>query len=870
MSAPRGVVAAALLAAALPGPGQAQERRDALPRPSAEAEAAFLSFRHAGLVDTVLTAVYDRDSLYVPLGEAFRTLGVPVVLDLDRGRATGFFLHPRARYEIDLAAGIARVSGEEIALGPADGLLGDLDLFVLPSALERVFGVRVLVDLGELALRIDPGDRVFPIVAAERRRRLRATTAGADRLAPHAPLRAERLRRRLYGGVLDYSLDASTGAGANFTSFGLATGFEAFGGDLEAGVRGVGSGEGLRASDVRGSWRYVFSDEERRLSQLRVGSLTAAGVGTFDLHGIRVTNEPVQHRRLFSIHLIRGQTEPDAEVELYVNGQLQDFAMADGLGAYEFRLPLFYGRSVVSLRFYGPSGEFLREERGVPVPFGLVPAGEVDYSVAGGVRARDAGTAILTRVAWGVTDRITNAAGIEYIGDAAAGSEIVFFESLAARLTEGLHASLELAPGAFARAAVEGFSSSLASGELEVARFSDSPGYNPRGDDWRFRLRGFSPFRVGRVGMTGRLVADWTRSKAGDADASLELEAVASVGRLRQSVGLRGRSTGDFFGPAESRELLLGTLYNVSGHAGALAPLNGTLLRALYTRGLHEASADRVELALSRPLTRATRISVSAERNFALDAGRFEVRVTYDGDPLLATLGVQRDAGGTRLRQTLRGALAVDPANRRIVPTKQPWIGRSGAAFRFFIDRDGDRAYSPGEELVDGGAVRFRESVAVRRGADSVLRAVDLLAYYQYSVRIDDSSVSNPALVPAVREFSFVTDPSSYKPIDVPFYVGGEVDGVVTMADGSGTRPLAGARLNVRCVEGCEYRGSTSTFADGSFYLPALPPGRYEVSLDAEQLQAIGADAVPARHAFRLEFDPVGDYVTGLDFVVTR
>ncbi|MEN8376560.1 MAG: carboxypeptidase-like regulatory domain-containing protein [Gemmatimonadota bacterium] len=870
MSLRRGVTAAALALAVFAAGARAQEGPATPPRPTADAEMAFLSFRHAGLIDTVISAVYDRDSLYLPLGEALRVLGVPVVLDLDAGRATGFFLDPGDRYEVDALAGVARVGGSTTPLAQGEVVVGDLDIFLLPSALERAFGIDVRVDLGELVLRLDARGRQFPIVAAQRRRRLRDTNVHENRFAPHAPLRDVRLRRRFYGGVLDYSLDASTGAGADFTSFGLATGFETFGGDFEAGLRGVASGRGLSASDLRGSWRYVFEDPRRRISQMRVGSVTPAGLRAFDLFGVGVTNRPVQQRRVFSTHTVAGRTEPDAEVELYVNGQLQDFVIADELGNYDFRVPLVYGRSVVSLRFYGPSGEFLEEEQGIPVPFGLVPDGELDYGLSGGARAGEDGAALLGRVAWGITDRVTNAVGLEYVTGAAAGAELVIFDSFVARITDGLHAALDLAPGAFARATVEGFSSSLASAELEVTRFATSQTYNPLGDDWRLRLRGFSPFRAGRVGITGRLLADWTRSAEGQGSALLDLEAVASVGRVRQSMGVRSRSAGGFFGPTESRELVFGTLYNLSGYRGPLAVLNGTLVRGLYGHALQGSSGDRVELTLSRPLTRNTRLALSVERNFALDAGRVEARVTFDGDPLLATLGVRRDAGGTRLRHTLRGALALDRANSRVVPTKQPWIGRSGAAFRLFVDRDGDQTYSPGEELVDGGAVRFREAVAVHRGEDKVLRAVDLRSYYQYSVRIDDTSVRNPSLVPFVRDFSFVTDPNGYKSIDVPFYVGGEIEGTVTMADEAGARPLAGARLTVRCLEGCEYAGATTTFADGTYYLAALPPGRYEITLDADQLDSIGGVATPATRTFRLDFDPIGDLVEGVDFEVTR
>jgi hypothetical protein len=863
----------AILGASLMGAlatGVAAQEDGGLPRPGPQADVAFLSFRHAGLVDTVLTAYYDRDSLYLPLAETFRILGIPVVLNLDGGRATGTYPTPGSRYEIDLAAGTAAAHGTAVLLAPDAGLVGELDLYLLPSALERIFGVAVRVDLGELAVRVDPGEDPFPIVAAAQRRRLRSAAMVGDRFADHAPLRAGRSSRRLYGGVLDYSLDTSTGAGADFAAFGLATGFEAFGGDLEAGLRGNASDDGIAGSDVRASWRYVVADDRRRVSQLRLGTLTPGGLRAFDLNGARVTNEPVQQRRLFAVHTVRGRTEPEAEVELYVNGQLQDFAIADGLGAYAFRVPLFYGRSVVSLRFYGPSGEFLREEQGIPVPFGLVPEGAFDYSLAGGVRRDEDGGAVLARAAWGITDRMTNAIGFEYVGGATTGSELVFYDSFIGRITEGLHAALDLAPGAFARATVEGFSSGLANGELELTRFATSPTYNPLGHTWRMRARGFSPFRVGGVGMTGRALADWTLDDGGDAQATLDLEAVASLGKLRQSVGLRGRSEGGFFGPSTSRELLFATLYNLSGHTGALSSFNGTLLRAQLTAGLHPSSADRLEIAVSRPLTRDTRIAFLAERNFDLKAGRFEVRVTYDGDPILAALGLQRDVSGVRIRQTARGALALDPANDRVVPTKQPWIGRSGAAFRFFVDRDGDRAYSPGEEMVDGGAVRFRETVAVHRGDDDVLRAVDLLAYQRYSVRIDDTSVRNPSLVPFVREFSFITDPNSYKAIDVPFYVGGEVEGTIVVEDAGGTRPLAGARVTVRCTEGCEFEGSTSTFADGSYYLSALPPGRYVIAVDGEQLASIGGEASPAERTFRLAFDPIGDFVSGLDFVIRK
>ena len=53
--------------------------------------------------------------------------------------------------------------------------------------------------------------------------------------------------------------------------------------------------------------RLTSDDERRRISQVRLGSVTPAGLRAFELHGARVTNEPVQRRRAFAVHTVRGR-----------------------------------------------------------------------------------------------------------------------------------------------------------------------------------------------------------------------------------------------------------------------------------------------------------------------------------------------------------------------------------------------------------------------------------------------------------------------------------------------------------------------------------------------------------------------------------
>jgi hypothetical protein len=147
--------AAAPLAAQAAGPG-----------PPAEAP---LRLRLGGVVDTLVTALYWHDTVYLPIGELFADLGVSRSLE-PGPRVTGFFIDRTARYELDFSHRVARVRGREIPLAPGTFIARDLDVYVIPALLDSIFEMRTTVDLRTLELRVD-ADETFPVVAAALRKR---------------------------------------------------------------------------------------------------------------------------------------------------------------------------------------------------------------------------------------------------------------------------------------------------------------------------------------------------------------------------------------------------------------------------------------------------------------------------------------------------------------------------------------------------------------------------------------------------------------------------------------------------------------------------------------------------------------------------
>ncbi|MBK6643629.1 MAG: hypothetical protein IPG39_21555 [Bacteroidetes bacterium] len=72
-------------------------------------------------------------------------------------------------------------------------------------------------------------------------------------------------------------------------------------------------------------------------------------------------------------------------VELYVNNEMIDYVKSDASGFYSFQVPLFYGNSVVKLKFYGPWGEERSNEQNFSIPFNFLPKGDFEYNIGGGI-----------------------------------------------------------------------------------------------------------------------------------------------------------------------------------------------------------------------------------------------------------------------------------------------------------------------------------------------------------------------------------------------------------------------------------------------------------------------------------------------------
>jgi hypothetical protein len=839
--------------------GQDPARREGI-------EEAPLTLLYRPYVRTIIAALQRDGAFYLPVRETLTQLHIDNQVDPRKNAATGYFIDQRRAYHVDFAARTARVGEKHYVLAPGSSITTELDVFILPSVLEQLFGLRIAVDARMLAVEITASE-ILPVAEVFRRRERQARlTAASARTA--APLRYARDRRVLDGGVLQYLLAAESVDKSDVVRFHFDAGAELFGGDFQGSVfgsHGPNRRRDLQWDDWR--WRYVFG-QSRYVSQMTVGQLSASGLVFDELQGVELTNQPLEPRSQVGTYGVDGVTEPNAEVELYLNDVLVDVARADQFGEYRFTVPLSYGTSVVRVQSYGAGGTVRREEHAVQLPFTFVPRGRADYVVTAGRSQKTRRPAAHGRIAIGLSQRITSAIGVDYrVSDSA--RRPLAYGSISARPGSGYVVGVDVAPGALYRVATETFHRSRATVGAMVTRYRGDALLQPAGASDEWSLRGFAPLGGGATSATLQVRADHRRSRSGSRSSNLAVDARSQTGLVRLALGYSRTSAND---SARLRSSLQqrGRL-GLSSYIGRLLSgrrwLRGALLSGWQTYDLDGGMVRDVQVQLTAPLAVGRYFEASVTRDYVTRTSRVDLQLLLELASIRSATRAIQSHNERTLTQTLRGAVGYDSRSHVFVANDRSWAGHSGVTMRFFLDRDGDGTFDADEEPVRGATIRLHHPVTLEDVAIGVIRATDLAAYRRYSAVVDVSGVRNPLLMPKFREFAFETDPNRYKRIDVPFFVGGVLEGSVVRRIGTDDRPVAGLKLHLRSVS-ADIEADLVTFSDGTFYHMGVPPGRYVLQVDSTQLELLGTVAEPSVRTFEVRESASGDFIERLDFVL--
>ncbi|MEN8195054.1 MAG: carboxypeptidase-like regulatory domain-containing protein [Pseudomonadota bacterium] len=832
--------------------------------------------------------------LLLPLGEFARALEFNIAVDTSNGRANGWYMDQDRLFALDILSGTVVIDGRKQGYDRGLVELHREDIFVDTRLLSQWFPADVAFDLSSLLVRIKSRE---PLPLEQR----------AEREQRRGVAMARKKKAEAEYAIVDTPYQWVDWPMVNFSSTAGYT--KTAGGDSEI----TGNYNLLAAGDLMkmGSKLFVSGDQDRGVSLVRLemgrkdpegqllGPLDATEYSFGDIvtpaqddianprigRGAQISSFPLERASDFDSTNLVGELPLGWEVELYRNEILLDFRVSRADGRYEFdEVPLLFGLNVLTLKFFGPQGQYREETRRVLVGQGQAAPGEFNYRLT--VTQQD-------DYMVPVQDDTVSTANSKLQGEARAITEAEY----------GLNKHFSVAGGASSIALPDGrhnygklgmrFGWRNLYGRFDLIGDSMGGGAARAGAQLsmplnlsllleHIELRDFisedfpkdidPTLRVSKLGFNGvvpagslfrvpfSITAEHETTESGATETEVKNRLSASISRVSLSNWLLWRRT-------------KGAISDTTNAEGALL-VGGHLYRTALRGELQYAIEPKSEL---------TRGILSVERHFGVKStGRVSADRTFSGQEVttlsaalshrfdIAALGVNGtwgDDGSASAFLTLSFAFGREPRTGDWGMYSDAVADDGAVSARVFLDNDLDGEYGPDDTPVEGAMFDTgRGLIRETTNEDGVLLLTGLPAWRDVDVVIPPQGLEDPYWSPKSDGLTVKTRPGTASLVDFPVIVTGEIDGMVYARQGGAMLEVADVAMELVDEEGKMVAETRSAF-DGFFLFELVNPGRYTVQVSPDQLRRLGMASTESKS---VEILGDGTIAGGLQFTLVR
>jgi len=833
-------------------------------------EEVLLTFHHPAVGNVYVNSIYNTktNAVYIPVIEMFSLMEINYQPDVKNFTVQGNFITPKNPYIINLSAMQVQLGKKNYPLTQEDFRLGELDFYLSPKIFEEVFGLNFTVNIDQLALNLET-TQTLPVQERKARELARQRNEGTEINKIDFPMGYDRKRSIYSGSMIDYSINADYTANALNLGYTFTGGMEVMGGDLQGTVYGSHSTQGynfLQADGLR--WRYAIRDNDF-ISGIMAGQTSTTGLQPLNIRGIALTNDPIEPRQMYETTVVDGTTEPESEVELYVNERLTEFKRADELGYYRFNVPISYGTTRISLRIYTPSGQIIVSDKQLQVPFTFLPKGIISYNVQAGQTENYGIDSIGQQwiahgnIAMGLTNWLTGTVGTQFLGNSFKPDNLLYYGSLSARVAKQYLLNLDAAPKNFYRFTGSVIYASNLSMNFIYTRFDGESIFNSYNATDNLSANVYLPIKIRgfssgiRLGGEHYILPNGTQT-------TYRTDFSARIGKIDFRLNYRDNFSRSDNNTAFGQGLFTGAVtYTLSRKPGIPVYVRGMYLRAQTSYNVRDKQMLETEFDLSRTFLKTGRIDASVVYNHQTSSFNTRFGLTLDLNALRSVTSAYISGKKFAARQTLTGSLGWDIPNEIIVTSNRQQVGRAGAAVLLYVDNNNNGRYDDGDQLLPYRGVKLDRTTNMQIGRDSILRLTQLQSYYKYNLSVNRNAIPDPTLVPIKDNFSFIADPNQFKQIEIPFYRGGIAEGAVYVERDGKTSGQGGLRLVLKSVDK-DFQTVVRTMSDGNFYVMDLAPDKYTMEIDSIQLGFLNVKCEPEKVKFEIKALAEGDYIEGL------
>jgi len=706
-------------------------------------------------------------------------------------------------------------------------------VYVEQSAIARVLGITVYYDAVNLKLRIAPDERI-PLVQWQQAQGKYGALGMASGPAS-ATEREIEIHRQLFSGLsINWTLANMFNPGLSRSSVGLfSLGQQLLFGTLQVDAVASLRGGTEERSDIHigaASWMYQ-APASPVLTSIRLGTFQ---IDQRKVQGIELTNAPVTPRTGYGTYLLTGQTQPGWTVELYDANRLVDVTRADSTGRYSFRIPMNYGTVDRITRAVGPYGETELREFRLQLDQGMIPAGDVDYSVAVGADSLVIGTSGLGRASLkvGVMDHLTLGAAANYRAqELRRWQRDSIFPSAFAAIWLGGSSTLN--------AAYE-FGSNLIGGSFYTL-MPNSTMFQLGLDSLSLERRTYAVYTganlpVGPVSLGGG--ARYQHYEETDAwtvepQISGHLLDVGFIGSTKfYWAGMNG--SGDATLPNPLYPTGKGIISSLQLTA---SPIGGLFITG---QGQYDHVAQKfLGINLSTYFRLSRYIGVNLGYNVPSveywDRGLLQAQFSFDLHPFRASFLTTYTQGRTSIASLAQGSALISP--RGLTLFSETAVGQSAVLIEAFHDRNQNSVRDPDEESMEPPVAWLDIGGTEMRSDDGIFRS--LPANRQCRLILDRWSYGAEELYPSRSVFDIYTLPSGVQVVDVPVAPGIDLTGTCMVEDADGRKDTPAFVNGLRVTLVSERRDASyegEVFSDGTVFIPGVSTGEYRMVFEDGQL----------------------------------
>ena len=841
------------------------------PEPLLDEVSVYLNAKNIGT--TEVPAIIRSQYVFLSVTDVFDFIKIKNNFTVNMDSVVGFFASPDAPFIIDKANDQITYKGKVFDLAPQDLIKSESKHFLKLSYFNSVFDLDCSFNFRSLMVTLSTAIEL-PAVK-EKRQELMRTNYSRLKGEISADTTIKRKYPIAHFGMADWFVISTQQPSSSYDlRTNLVLGGLVLGGETNLSLN-YNNRERFTEKQQYYLWRYANNDN-KFVKQIIAGKMVHKSISSINspIVGVQITNTPTISRRTFGNYTLSNYTEPGWVVELYVNNEMIDYVKSDASGFYSFQVPLFYGNSVVKLKFYGPWGEERSNEQNFSIPFNFLPKGDFEYNIGGGI-VQDGfkadsitrlfnDTIVTTRIEgkpnsnfsranfnYGVNRSITVGGGMEYLSSVMEGKSIPFINTSIA-LNSSLLLTSEYAQNVRSKSVLTYRTPSNASFELNYSRYARHQ--NAINNNYIEERRVVATLPIRKQNFSG--ISRFTVNHI-----VLKQTNFTSAEWLLSFVARKVNTNINTF--ALFTDQNRAHIYSNLSLAFRLPA--GIIITPQAQFEYLENNLTSAKLMAEKRIWSHGYLTSYYEKNFKNNFYQFGISFRYQFSFAQTGITSVNNNNTNTLIKSARGSFIYDQKSKYHDFNNRSNVGMGGINIISFLDLNANGKKDAGEPKVkmykfkcNGGRIQVKD-------ADTSVVITDLEPYTSHVIEISANSFDNIAWQVKNHNIKVYIDPNYIKTIEVPVKVSAEVSGTVSMVR-KGIKKDQGKITICIYDSNSKLVGKTLSESDGFFSFLGLNPGTYTVMPDENQMSKLKMTSSPEKISIKVNMNKEGDVIDGLDF----